>query len=206
MGQRLNIEIIDSNYKILANCYYHNKGFTRKALELSKQILDKLEYIHRNPEKFKKFTNKEIAVYLLYKDILGPGIENKMIRDANTSLIYASENFKSLPVKKVINRDEGMICLTKDSIEDTRYWEEARLSINIGLMKMNISKLFHNLDDEEVKEYTTNKEFKIIKSKNTLTRLQFDEEVINKFLDLSDYRNIIITRSGKNKKYLMSID
>ena len=30
MGQRLNIEIIDSNYKVLANCYYHNKGFTRR--------------------------------------------------------------------------------------------------------------------------------------------------------------------------------
>lgn len=205
MGQRLNIEIIDSNYKILANCYYHNKGFTRKALELSKQILDKLEYIHRNPEKFKKFTNKEIAVYLLYKDILGPGIENKMIRDANTSLIYASENFKSLPVKKVINRDEGMICLTKDSIEDTRYWEEARLSINIGLMKMNVSRLFKELDDEEREEYA-NKVFKITRFKNKLTRLPFDKDTINKFLKLSDYSNLIVTGSGKNKKYLMPID
>ena len=27
MGQRLNIEIIDSNYKVLANCYYHNNNF-----------------------------------------------------------------------------------------------------------------------------------------------------------------------------------
>lgn len=205
MGQRLNVEIIDANYKILANCYYHFNGYTKKALNIAKQILARWEYVQDFPEKFRNFTNKEIAVYLLYKDILGPGIENKILKSSNTSLSYALKHFKSLPVKKIINRDEGIISLTKYSMKDTRYWEEARLSINVGLMKMNISKLFHDLDDEEMQEYVDDT-FKITKIKNQLTRLPFDEDTIDKFLDLSDYNNLIITGSGKNKKHLMPID
>lgn len=206
MGQRLNIEIIDGNYKVLANCYYHFEGYTGKALNLAKRILTRLEYIHDFPKKFEKFTRKEIATYLLYEDVRGPGIENKVMNNSSTtSLLYANQYFKSLVVKKVIDRIEGIISLTEYSIKDTRYWEEARLSINIDLMKMNVSRLFKELDDEEREEYA-NKVFKITRFKNKLTRLPFDEDTINKFLELSDYSNLIVTGSGKNKKYLMPID
>lgn len=115
MGQRLNIEICD-NDKVLANCYYHWSGFSLSSLNLTQKIID---YINNN----------DIAI-----DVKG-AISCLMSTGAN----FVGEEF--IEAKKLgyveddsigkADRNNGLIGVTEKAIEETRNWEEGRVSINI---------------------------------------------------------------------------
>ena len=119
MGQRLNVEIV-SNGKLLANAYYHWDAYTGISLQRTDDILNKLNEI-KEPIK----DDLDLAIKLL--ESTGAGIN-----DVERHYILAdSELSKYLPINDCIDRNEGIISITKESMLNTRNWEEGRVTIDI---------------------------------------------------------------------------
>ena len=105
MGQRLNIEIHEGE-KCLANAYYHWSGYTQDALELTEKI------IYHYPE-CRVSTGYECACELLQY----------------TGARFSSDELVRCGVKHALadmisagaNRDNGLIAISEEGIEETRY-------------------------------------------------------------------------------------
>lgn len=120
MGQRLNVEIV-SNGKLLANAYYHWDAYTGTSLQRTGAILDKLNEI-KEPVK----DDLDLAIKLL--ESTGAGIN-----DVERNYILADpELSKYLPINDCVDRNEGILSITKQGMQNTRYWEEGRVVIDIG--------------------------------------------------------------------------
>ena len=114
MGQRLNIEI-NKNGELLANAYYHWSGYTRTALALTSMILVKSEEI--------KNTNDVLyAIELL---------ETTGARLTNDEIKYAKSIGIDKKFEPAVSRNEGLIAISEKGMNETRFWEEARVEIDI---------------------------------------------------------------------------
>ena len=120
MGQRLNIEIV-SNGKILANAYYHWDAYTGISLRRTDDILNKL-----NERKESVKDDLDLAIKLL--EFTGAGI-NAVERNY---ILADPELSKYLPINNCVDRNEGVLSITQEGMQDTRYWEETRVTIDIG--------------------------------------------------------------------------
>ena len=115
MGQRLNIEIHE-NDRCLANAYFHWSGFTPDSLSLTQRIVDYFPYRHA-------MTGVTCACELLQhvganfdsEELIRCGLLEELAR-----VIGAGAH-----------RDNGLIAISEEGIEETRQWEEARVVINI---------------------------------------------------------------------------
>lgn len=138
MGQRLNIEIMDGE-KVLANSYYHWSAYTSSALDLTKQIVGAAGSIS-NDDKLK------YAVALL--ELTGAGINDteKHRIEADTEHDYSSIVFMDCN-----SRNEGLIAVTKEGVEETRYWEEGRVTIHIDSRTIDFS-VFWTLGRKEYED------------------------------------------------------
>lgn len=116
MGQRLNIEI-HKDGQVLANAYYHWSGFTSSSLELLKAIV--LEGI---PTVGHPDNNILYAVWLL--QTTGAGVPDNKRTSDRCKDFYALTPFH--------DRNEGVISVEDKDVAETRYWEEARINIDIG--------------------------------------------------------------------------
>lgn len=133
MGQRLNVEIHYEG-EIMANAYYHWSGYTRSALEVTKEIINAYQPYQENI----KMPKEVIAIRLL---------ESTGARLTPEELRVANDRFKDdAPFEGDANRNDGLISITKEGIENTRGWEEGRVILN--------------LDDETVDFYVCNYYFK----------------------------------------------
>ena len=127
MGQRLNIEI-HANGKLLANSYLHWSAYTDSALYLTKQLVNKTEYLCHLPE---DFTDKEKAVWLLQ------GIAGGLCYDGSEKLVR--------PIfLEAWSRNDGLICLSEEEMEGTRNWEEGRVTIDIERKEIDFDVWFSN--------------------------------------------------------------
>ncbi len=131
MGQRLNIEIFN-NGELLANCYYHWSGYTTSSMELAKIILADYDRIMALD-----LCIKTKAILLL--QLTNGGL---MVNDRDNELQFALENLPRQDLEKVslnpsINRNEGLISITEDNMEETRQWEEARITIYLDTKKID---------------------------------------------------------------------
>lgn len=141
MGQRLNIEIFN-NGELLANCYYHWSGFTTKSMELTKIILENYDAI-MNME----ISNLSKAILLLQATNGG-----LMVNDIDDELQFALENLppqdlEKIELKRSINRNEGLISIIEDNMEETRQWEEARVTIYLDTKKIDFDNVY--ISDKE---------------------------------------------------------
>lgn len=115
MGQRLNIEIHE-NDKCIANAYFHWSAFTQDSLSLTQKIVDYFPYRHAK-------TGVTCACELLQhvganfdpEELIRCGLSEELAR-----IIGAGTH-----------RNNGLLAISKEGIEETRYWEEARVVINI---------------------------------------------------------------------------
>lgn len=120
MGQRLNIEIV-SNGKLLANAYYHWDAYTGISLQRTDDILNKLNEI-------KEFVKDDLDLAIKLLESTGAGIN-----DVEMNYILADpELSKYLPINDCVDRNEGILSITKEGMQNTRYWEESRVIIDIG--------------------------------------------------------------------------
>lgn len=124
MGQRLNIEIVNGE-KVLANCYYHWSAYTRPALELTKIVIE--EYQNSNMD-----IGIGLAVSLL--EATGGGITEEERININKK----SAKYRGIKFKDAISRNEGLISVTENGIEETRGWEEGRVTIDLDSKTFNL--------------------------------------------------------------------
>lgn len=118
MGQRLNIEIRrKKDNKILANSYYHWSAYTYSSLKLADEIIENIYDIIRND----KVSDEIKAIQLL--QTTGAGL---LEQEYNT-LNEEDKKYCSIAT----NRNLGLISFTEKGMEETRTWEESRLTITI---------------------------------------------------------------------------
>ena len=118
MGQRLNIEVSrKKDNKILANSYYHWSAYTYSSLKLANEIIENIYDVIRN----NKVSDEIKAIQLL--QTTGAGL---LEQEYNT-LNEEDKKYCSLAT----NRDLGLISFTEKGMEETRTWEESRLTITI---------------------------------------------------------------------------
>lgn len=164
MGQRLNLEIV-SNDTCLANAYYHWSGYTSSSLELTIEALKKYSKEAKiMNEKFMNaiemllstgatFTVNEKMVYdsIQFKDVLGEVI------DKNIS-----------EISDRVDRSNGLISVSSYGIFETRYWEEARVQIDIRNKQIRFGAAY-KIDEDDLSE---------IKDIENITKLDFDLNAI----------------------------
>lgn len=118
MGQRLNIEIRrKKDNKILANSYYHWSAYTYSSLKLANEIIENIYDIVRND----KVSDEIKAIQLL--QTTGAGL----LEQEYNALNEEDKKYCSLAT----DRNLGLISFTEKGIEETRIWEESRLTITI---------------------------------------------------------------------------
>lgn len=153
MGQRLNIEIVDRNGEGIANAYYHWSGYTSSSLELLKQVVS---YYEDNKEKFVKNGKLDktlIAVRML--EATGAGTCN-FPEDRNTKEGKESkdkeilkEKYPNETFRDGIDRNEGLISVSEEGMDQTRSWEEARIDVNIDTEHISFG-VYYDADEEEL--------------------------------------------------------
>ena len=143
MGQRLNIQIEmdipdSSESKVLANAYYHWSGYTSSAYELVKMIADS-EYWNDNCTIMDPV---EKAIRLL--EVTGAGLT----KDEFTDMYPESKYNKST------TRSNGLIAISEEGIQETQYWEEARVTINLTTKMVDMGGVYYldEVDEEDEDE------------------------------------------------------
>ena len=201
MGQRLNIEIV-KNGEILANSYYHWSGFSNSAINLTIQIINNFEYIKKyKVEEYIKNQDLLFAIRLLEETGAG-------VNDIEKTRRLLEDQTMNLKLKSCENRNEGIIGVTKEDIEETRYWEEGRVLIDIEkktvdfdvINEHTIEEFKKNYDEEEIKEMNIkeiNRNFKNIAFEDIFE--------LKAFIDKANYNEEYYFHNNKDNKYVFLI-
>jgi len=137
MGERLNIEII-KNGKTLANAYYHWSGYSNSAVELASTIIKNIEKINSN--------DSDIFFAIRLLELTGAGLTDKEIEFAKTI-----NELKEIKFKECKGRNEGLIGISQDGINETRRWQEHALYIYLDEKRMSFQVFWKNrFNDYEV--------------------------------------------------------
>ena len=139
MGQRLNIEIVNGETS-LANCYYHWSAYTSSALSLTKRIID----AYYDSE---AIVGLKMAVELL--EDTGGGV-NESERE---EIQKQAEKFGHIKFRDCTNRNEGLLSVTDHGKEETRKWEEGRVTIDLGTETFNFDVLWYDSPEDFFEEY-----------------------------------------------------
>lgn len=142
MGERLNIEIVKGE-KVLANAYYHWRGFTRTTMETTNTILKAYSRIKTNVARSKS-SNKDLLFAIRLLETTGAGID--FSKKENDFVCKIGKEFKCMQ-----DRNEGIIGVTKKDIEETRTCEEERVTIDIESEEVSFE-AFMEYDEEEIQE------------------------------------------------------
>lgn len=173
MGQRLNIEIKRrKDNKVLANSYYHWSAYTSSSLHLAEEIIENIYDIIRK----EKVSDEIKAIQLL--QTTGAGLMENEYNKLNEE----DKKYCSLAT----NRNLGLISFTDEGMEETRSWEEGRLTIDIdfddkdydfyGNKNLVDFEVYFQIDEEEINE-SYEEEIKSGKlDLNNLTEFEFSLE------------------------------
>ena len=186
MGQRLNIEIINDD-KALANAYYHWSGFTSSAIVLTKLILS---YFIDDGQ-----CNLSKAIRLLKSTGASFTVKDNALALLDTELIQFISTDED-----IINRNKGLISFSEEGMEETRYYEEGRVTINIESKNIDFD-VFAYMSEEEYKKID------IPKIKNIdidITNISFDE--FDEFSHLFDDDKFIVLKSPLNNDLIIPIE
>ena len=201
MGQRLNIEIV-KNGEVLANSYYHWSGYSNSSINLAIRIINMYDYVRKyNVEKYIKNQDLLFAIRLLEKT--GAGVNDI---DATRNLL--GDETMNLKLNQCKGRDEGIIGITEEDINETRYWEEGRITIDINtktidfgvIHEYTLKELQEDYDEEEIKELDIkdiDREFN-----NILFEDVFE---LKAFIDKSNYKEEYYFHNNRNDKYVFLI-
>ena len=190
MGQRLNIEIQKDN-KTLANAYYHWSAYSSSACEMTQQIAD---YINKNPQ-----TCDDVLYAIRILEHTGAGLTNNYPNELKS----AQEMFPTEKFEEHKGRNCGLLAITDVGIEETRSWEEGRVTINLDNKTINFA-VYWEYDPTDEDCYDTKPQFK--KLGLNLDNLKFTEldelaEQIN-FTEHSNRRIIEELPNGKKIQFI----
>lgn len=177
MGQRLNIEIV-AGCKSLANCYYHWSAYTSSAKFLTRQILLYLKNSRTTDPLLK-------AIRCLEKT--GAGLDKFELEDVKK--LYPKRTFK-----KAKDRNDGLIAITQNGMNETRRWEEGRVTIDIISNTLYFDVFFTETIKEFKKDQMSSEDITILNCNNDPCIVYFDDFLKNyeNFgKDLFIYNNIV---------------
>ncbi len=201
MGQRLNIEIVKDN-KVLANSYYHWSGFSNSAINLAIEIIENYEYI-------KKY---EVEPYIKNKDLLfairllertGAGVDS--IESTRDLLEDKTQNLKLQYCK---GRNAGIISVTERGIEDTRSWEEGRVTIDIANKTIDFDVIWEYTPEALKTDYTEEeiKELNIENINRKFKKIPFEDVFeLKAFIDKANYKKQFYFYNKRDNKYVFLI-
>lgn len=155
MGQRLNIEIHD-NGNLLANAYYHWDAYTETALGHAKTILDNVLYMEDH--------SVLSAVRLL--ETTGARLTSEEI---DYMKLYSDEDFV-----EAVSRNDGLIGVSPNGMQNTRYWEEGRVVFDIGTQTMDFM-VYCSVDFGEYEEIYETSPLELKELDVSLDTIPFDD-------------------------------
>ena len=178
MGQRLNIEFYVNN-KVIVNCYYHWSGFSDSAMEETRCLIHHLQdYDFSNmPEEEVKF----IVIRAL--EDFGARLKDRDLEEARK--LYPERKFSN----EDIDRNKGLIGITKESMDETRYWEEARVNIFLTRRRFEIEGIFYYSDEKEIKDFYDNTDEEIEDFKKNLFKIPTEEIEFERVDEIEYYVN-----------------
>lgn len=135
MGQRLNVEILYDGEPI-ANSYFHWSAYTSPSLAITEEII-------RCYDEASEIIPLRIAVEILQK--IGAGVPSDERDRINAD---KTGKFKNIEFVDAKSRNDGLISVTEEGMEETRNWEEGRVEIDIGKETVNFMVFFETSDDE----------------------------------------------------------
>ena len=144
MGQRLIVEIIGLGGNVdnvLANCYFHNSGYTSSAAKLTLKAIEQIQKMEYNEEVDDR---KLYAIRIL--ESLGARLTESEIEYAHNV-----EDFNVNTFEMATDRNKGLIAISDDGINETRRWEEARVQINLDTQTIDFD-VFMYSDKESFME------------------------------------------------------
>ena len=199
MGQRLNIEIV-KNGEVLANSYYHWSGFSDCAINLAIQIINNFEYIKKHKVE-KYIENQDLLFAIRLLEETGAGIEN-----TNRARRLLKDETDNLKIKECEGRNEGIIGVTKEDIEETRYWEEGRISVDIEKKTVDFN-VIEEYTTEQFKKNYGEEEIKKIKEINKKFKDISFEDIfeLKAFIDKANYNREYYFHNNKDNKYIVLI-
>ena len=128
MGQRLVIKMMDNseeNDGLLATGYYHWSGYTSSSFSLLKEIVE--EYLE-NEEEYNKDSFNDHRTNNLFKAI-------RLLENSGAGLTddlqKAKDIFNGCDFKESSSRNEGLIDISKEGMNDALFWAEALIEINL---------------------------------------------------------------------------
>lgn len=138
MGQRLNIEIVDtSGEKALANSYYHWGAYSGSAAEYARDMIHSPEW-----NQLMKEPTVENAVKLLR--LTGAGFSEPELSEIKAKHLLPDEL-----LVPTLGRNEGIISVTEQGIEETQMYAEGTMYIFTDTQCIDIEGVFNYIGDTE---------------------------------------------------------
>lgn len=181
MGQVLNIEIIE-NGQCLANCYYHWSAVTDVAYNLLKKIIMSIPNIRINNNPVLK------AIRLFEKT--GAGLIPYEVEYANNIGIH---NFEI-----GTDRNRGLICISKQGINETRKWQDRAIYIYLDEKRIDFQVVnsINSLEWGKMKKYINFMPYENLSILKFNSNIRFDQiEEFGEFLK-KYYKTIFKTQTG----------
>lgn len=121
MGQRLNIEMMYDD-RVIANCYYHWSADHESASYLVNKIVSNAELSNCTSEE------EYLAETVRLLELTGGGIDAE---ERKRIMQDFAGRFGEIEFKDAVSRDEGLISVSEEGIERTRYFEDGRVEIHL---------------------------------------------------------------------------
>lgn len=191
MGQRLNLEIVYGD-NVLANSYYHWSGFTRSSLEVARKALEVFD-----DTRTKGYERYELALDML--EHTGAKFGQQELNAWNSVEFFAL--FTKIDKKKRnvdnANRNDGFIAITSYGINDTREWEEARITIDIK-NKNVLTNIVWKIDSDSIEDYEIDTE-NVREVYFNFEKFRFDEidNIINQFKEIAKNDDYIFKKDNE---------
>ena len=171
MGQRLNIEV-HYDGELVANAYYHWSAYTSSSLNLLGKVIE----AYQNRTEINKL---KVAVEIL--QATGAGIneeERQNIAKDKTG------RFNNISFQECENRNTGLLSVTEHGMEETRKWEEGRVTVDISTEEFtfDVMNIMVNADFEDCWESDASQ----------LPDIQIDLTESCKFSDFEKFRKAIV--------------
>ncbi len=141
MGQRL-VLTIKNNSKILANSYYHWSAYTDSAAEITNRCIETFKHT--------KYTNDlDIALEMLAST--GAGLTDDEVPEFFR--MKAKDPLIQIIPPNALDRDSGLIAVSKKGMENSQGWSEGDVVINIEDKVVDFVVLYYPDDDWLVEYY-----------------------------------------------------
>jgi len=185
MGQRLNVEIWN-NGEVLANSYYHWEAFSLSSIELVEKLIDNIDVV--------SCLNSDLENAIKLLESTGAGIS-----DTEKCNMAKYKELKDISIQDCINRNEGLIFVTPEGIQETRYWAEHTIYIYLDEERIKYDVY------RETDRWDYNRAFKEDRhdiAYNDLKEFDYNFDDI-KFKDIKRFRRFI--DSAKSESFRLKI-